>query len=425
MTQEKILTPHDLRKHSPNSKWWKLTGTVVVLAVLAGVWYFGFTSNDGKANYRTAELQRGDLEVTVTANGTLNPVRTVSIGSELSGIVRKVNVDVNSQVKAGDVLIELDTANLTSKLNQAKANLASAEAALAEARAVEVEARAKMRRYEELNKASGGKLPSRSELDVQRASVLKAQASILSAKATIESARASVQTSETDLEKAFIKSPVDGVVLARTVEPGYAVAASLQAVELLTVATDLRELELKVDVDEADVGQVKDGQKASFTVASYPNRKFDAELTKVAFGSTESTDNVITYTAYLDVKNPELQLRPGMTATATIQTALRSDALLVPNTALRFKPRTESEKSVSAVSGMMGPPHRNSGVKKSKDVTLNQTTRTQTVYVLDETGKAVLRNVTTGLTDGRLTEVLSDDFSAGDKVIVDQLKTAK
>lgn len=426
MTEKKVLTKEDLHKGNKPSLIKRSIAALVALAVVGGgVWYFGFASQNNVPTYRTVAITKGDLEVTVTANGTLNPVRTVSIGSELSGIVRKVNVDVNSQVKAGDVLIELDDANLKAKLNQAKATLASAKAALAEAQATEVEAKAKMARYEELNKASNGKLPSRTELDVQRATVLKAQAGVLSAKASIENAQASVETTQTDLEKASIKSPVDGIVLARSVEPGYAVAASLQAVELLTVATDLRELELQVDVDEADVGQVKDGQKASFTVASYPNKRFTAELTKVAFGSTKSTtDNVITYTAYLKVKNPELELRPGMTATATIQTAHRADALLVPNTALRFKPQSAAAGR-NSITAMMGPPHRSNGNKSAKDVTLNQTERAQTVYVVGPDGKAQPKEVTTGLTNGRMTEVLSSDFAEGTKVITDQLKSAQ
>ena len=279
---DKKLTVEELRRGTKSSPLTRIAlAAVLAAAVGAGVWYFGFGGSEKAPVYRTADITRGSLTVTVVANGTVNPVRTVSIGSELSGIVRKVNVDVNSIVKAGDVLIELDDSNLTANVNQAKAALASAKAALAEAQATLVEAQAKMRRYEELNKTSGGRLPSRTELDVQSATVLKSKAGVQSAKAAIDDAEATLETRLTDLSKSKIKSPVDGVVLARTVEPGYAVAASLQAVELLTVATDLRELELEVDVDEADVGQVKDGQSATFTVASYPNKRFDATLTKV------------------------------------------------------------------------------------------------------------------------------------------------
>ena len=420
---EKKLTINELRAGTKSSRALRIGGAAVLIAaVAAGVWYFGFADTAKVPVYRTVEITRGPLEVTVVANGTVNPVRTDSIGSELSGIVRKVNVDVNSIVKAGDVLIELDDSNLKANVNQAKASLASAKASLAEAQATLVEAEAKMRRYEELNKSSGGRLPSRTELDVQRATVLKAKAGVQSARAAIDDAQATLDTRLTDLSKSQIKSPVDGVVLTRSVEPGYAVAASLQAVELLTVATDLRELELEVDVDEADVGQVKEGQDATFTVASYPNKRFPAKLTKVAYGSTTSTDNVITYTAYLDVKNPQLELRPGMTATATINTAKSENALLVPSTALRFKPVVNNSSQKSSV-GIMMPPHRTRGTKTAKEVSLAQYQRTQTVYVVDEKGGAKPVEIVTGLTNGRMTEVISGPQQAGDKVITDQLKS--
>lgn len=420
---EKKLTINELRAGTKSSRALRIGGAAVLIAaVAAGVWYFGFADTAKVPVYRTVEITRGPLEVTVVANGTVNPVRTVSIGSELSGIVRTVNVDVNSIVKAGDVLIELDDSNLKANVNQAKASLASAKASLAEAQATLVEAEAKMRRYEELNKSSGGRLPSRTELDVQRATVLKAKAGVQSARAAIDDAQATLDTRLTDLSKSQIKSPVDGVVLTRSVEPGYAVAASLQAVELLTVATDLRELELEVDVDEADVGQVKEGQDATFTVASYPNKRFPAKLTKVAYGSTTSTDNVITYTAYLDVKNPQLELRPGMTATATINTAKSENALLVPSTALRFKPVVNNSSQKSSV-GIMMPPHRTRGTKTAKEVSLAQYQRTQTVYVVDEKGGAKPVEIVTGLTNGRMTEVISGPLQAGDKVITDQLKS--
>ena len=419
---EKKLTINELRAGTKSSRAFRIGVVAVIAAVAAaGVWYFGFADKVKAPTYRTVEITRGPLEVTVVANGTVNPVRTVSIGSELSGIVRKVNVDVNSVVKAGDVLIELDDSNLKANVNQAKASLASAKASLAEAQATLVEAEAKMRRYEELNKSSGGRLPSRTELDVQRATVLKSKAGVQSALAAIDDAQATLDTRLTDLSKSQIKSPVDGVVLTRSVEPGYAVAASLQAVELLTVATDLRELELEVDVDEADVGQVKEGQDATFTVASYPNKRFPAKLTKVAYGSTTSTDNVITYTAYLDVKNPQLELRPGMTATATINTAKSENALLVPSTALRFKPVVNADSQKSGV-GIMMPPHRPRGTKTAKEVSLAQYQRNQTVYVVDEKGNAKPVEIVTGLTNGRMTEVISGPLQAGDKVITDQLK---
>lgn len=389
-------------------------GTAAVAVALGAWWWTGESS--AAPRYVTQAPVRGDLTVTVTATGTLEPVRSVSIGSELSGIVSKVNVDVNSTVKAGDVLIELDTAKLKSAVNQAKASLASAKAGLGEANAAVVEARLKMKRLDELNKASGGKLPSRTEMDEQRATVLKAEAAVATAKAKIEDAQAQLETQETNLSKASIISPVDGVVLARSVEPGYAVAASLQAVELLTVATDLRELELQVDIDEADVGEVKPGLTSSFTVAAYPNRTFDASLSKVAYGATTTTSsNVVTYTGYLDVPNKDMFLRPGMTATATIETAQREKVLLVPNTAFRFTPKVT--KASSSMSFMMPPPRENN--KQAKTVAHAQTEREQTIYVL-RNGQAQQLTVRTGLTDGRRTEILSDNLTESDQVITEQ-----
>ena len=237
-------------------------------------------------------------------------MRTVTLGSELSGIVRRVNVDVNDTIKTGQTLIELDTRNLEAKVLSARASVASAKARLAESEATLNEAKIRYRRLSDLNKLSGGKMPSRADLDEQSATVKTAEASVASAKAAIDDAQASLKTAETDLSKAEIKSPIDGVVLARSVEPGYAVAASLQAVELLSLATDLRELELRVDVDEADIGVVQPGQPAYFTVSAYPDRRFPATLKKVAYGSTE-TENVVTYTAYLDVANTNLLLASG------------------------------------------------------------------------------------------------------------------
>ena len=246
---------------------------VVVLAIAGGgAWYWQQNRAAGsKVQYVTQPVTKGEIRVTVTADGTLNPTRTVTLGSELSGIVRKVNVDVNDEIHANDVLIELDTRNLESKVASARAALASANAKLAESQATLREAEVKDKRLKELNKLSGGKMPSRTELDQQEAAVATAKAAVEVSRASIIDAEASLSQAETDLSKAMIRSPIEGVVLARSVEPGYAVAASLQAVELLTLATDLTKLELQVKVDEADIGSVKSGQRAYFTVSAYPD----------------------------------------------------------------------------------------------------------------------------------------------------------
>lgn len=399
---------------------WKRAACAAGVAVVCLALWWTFSGAPEKVSYMTKPVQAGDLIVTVSADGTLKPVRTVSVGSELSGIVSRVNVDVNSVVKVGDVLIELDCAKLESAVNQARATLTSAEAKLLEAQAVYAEAKAKLARYEELNRASAGKMPSRAQLDEQRATVKKARAGIAVAQASIDDAKATLQTNETNLSKAFIRSPVDGVVLTRSVEPGYAVAASLQAVELLTVATDLHELELQVDVDEADVGEVRPGLKTTFTVSAYPDRPFPATLTKVAYGASSGTDKVVTYTTYLAVKNPELKLRSGMTATAIIETARKNDVLLVPNTALRFRPEVKTQSDSATRLMMPGPRH--AGQKTVKETTRAVSGQSRTVYVLNQKGNAVKREVKTGMTDGTMTEILSGDLKAGDKVIISQLK---
>ena len=399
---------------------WKRAACAAGVAVVCLALWWTFSGAPEKVSYMTKPVQTGDLIVTVSADGTLKPVRTVSVGSELSGIVSRVNVDVNSVVKVGDVLIELDCAKLESAVNQARATLTSAEAKLLEAQAVYAEAKAKLARYEELNRTSAGKMPSRAQLDEQRATVKKARAGIAVAQASIDDAKATLQTNETNLSKAFIRSPVDGVVLTRSVEPGYAVAASLQAVELLTVATDLHELELQVDVDEADVGEVRPGLKTTFTVSAYPDRPFPATLTKVAYGASSGTDKVVTYTTYLAVKNPELKLRSGMTATAIIETARKNDVLLVPNTALRFRPEVKTQSDSATRLMMPGPRH--AGQKTVKETTRAVSGQSRTVYVLNQEGNAVKRDVKTGMTDGTMTEILSGDLKAGDKVIISQLK---
>ena len=414
-----LLGNADSKAWSAKKKWALAAAAVVVISAFS--WWMG--SKDAGPRYLTQSIERGSLVVDVTANGTLEAEREVTIGSELSGIVENVLVDVNDQIRKGQVLIELDTAKLEASVLKAKADLASAQAAQKEAEATLKEANAKYKRLLNVRKLSGGKTPAQTELDEQAAVVARAEASVDTALAQIQNAQAELETAQTDLTKAYISSPIDGVVLARSVEPGYAVAASLQAVELLTLASDLRTLELEIDVDEADVSMVKPGQKATFTVSAYPNQNFPATLTKVAYGPTTSTDttnNVVTYTAYLTVDNHDLLLRPGMTATARITTESRDNVLLVPNTALRFSPSVSG--SASAVSSfMMGPPRDNN--KTSSETGGAATQRQSSVWVLRNNSAQELI-IVTGATDGTKTEVISGDLKEGDLVITSQLRTA-
>ncbi|HQY78091.1 MAG TPA: efflux RND transporter periplasmic adaptor subunit, partial [Rhodoferax sp.] len=330
----------------------------------------------------------------------------------------RVLVDVNDQVKKGQILVELDTSKLQDQVARSRAALNSAVAQVAQAVATVKEAQGNLARLEEVARLSGGKVPSKAELDSGRATLERAQADEASARANVVSAQATISTDETNLTRGSIRSPIDGVVLTRSVDPGNAVAASLQAVTLFTVAEDLSQLRLQVNVDEADVGSVQVGQKASFTVSAYPSRKYPATITRVAYGST-TTDNVVTYVTYLEVDNKDLSLRPGMTAASTITSTERTDALLVPNTALRFTPASTTATAAKSGGGIVSslmPRMPGGGARKSAT---NGASASRQIWVLRD-GAPVAITVTTGISDGRMTEITAGDLQPGMLVITDQ-----
>ncbi|MET0682110.1 MAG: efflux RND transporter periplasmic adaptor subunit [Casimicrobiaceae bacterium] len=404
-----------------------LWASVALLALAgAGVWYWQVQQKASAApSYTTEPVRRGNLTLTVTANGTLQPTRSIAIGSELSGTVLKVNVDVNDRIKKGQVLVELDTAKLRDQILRSRATLAAANAKVAQTVATVKEAQATLGRFEEVARLSGGKVPSKTELDTARATVERARADEAAARAGVTDTQAALSTDEINLSKASIRAPSDGVILTRNVDPGNAVAASLQAVTLFTVAEDLKQLRLQVNVDEADVGSVTVGQKGSFTVSAYPGRKYPAVVTRVAYGST-ITDNVVTYVTYLDVDNSDLSLRPGMTATATITATSRNDVLLVPNTALRFEPASAGASAPAAKGGgivaSLTPRMPRRGPRSSAADGASTATARQ-VWVLRD-GVAVAVAVTPGISDGRMTEIAAGDLKEGMQVITDQKSPA-
>lgn len=393
--------------------WWILA--LVLLALAAGLYYWsGRQAQQAQPAYVTEPVGRGDLTLTVSANGTVQPTRSVNIGSELSGTVRRVSVDVNDKVEKGQLLVELDTAKLSDQVSRSRAALASAQAQLALATATLRESQASLARLEEVARLSGGKVPSAAELDAGRAALARAQASEDSARAGIQQARATLSTDETNLSKASIRSPIEGIVLSRVVEPGNAVAASLQAVTLMTIAEDLRRMRVEVSVDEADVGAVQVGQKARFSVGAYPARQYPAEVTRVAFGPTK-TDNVVTYTTYLEVDNHDLSLRPGMTASANIVATERQGVLLVPNTALRFTPVNGQAQGGGVLAMMMPRPPASA----RKTARADSKAGAKKVWVLRQ-GQPVAVAVEAGISDGRMTEVVGGELKEGDQVITDQ-----
>lgn len=400
---------------------WLLWAVLTVVILLGLWWALSGGSADGGPAFRTAELNRGDLTVTVSATGTLQPTNQVDVGSELSGIVTQVLVEDNDTVKEGQVIAQLDTAKLKDAITSARAGLASARAGVLQSEATLSEARSNLARLEEVSRLSGGKVPSQAELDTGRATLARARADQAAAKAAVTEQQATLSSAETNLEKASIKSPINGVVLLRDVEPGQTVAASLQAPVLFTLAEDLAQMELQVNVDEADVGQVADGQDAAFTVDAYPNRRYPARITRVSYGST-TTDNVVSYVTTLEVGNDDLSLRPGMTATAEIVTVTKQSVLLVPNAALRFTPpASDASGGRSLVSRLMPRPPRSEATKTVKPA--NGSTERQ-VWVLRD-GRPVAVSVTIGVSDGRMTEVVEGDLSVGDAVITDTVSAGR
>ncbi|MDR1708401.1 MAG: efflux RND transporter periplasmic adaptor subunit, partial [Candidatus Accumulibacter sp.] len=339
MTTANEPTPDFLNSDASSRRGRRWALAALVVALLAGGAYFWLEgdANGAAGQFLTEEATTGKLTVSISASGTLAPTRSVDVGSELSGTLEAVLAEENDRVSKGQIIARLDTAKLNDAVAKSKAALAAAEAAVAQNDATLREAKANLDRLRRVAELSGGKVPSKSELEAGEAAYRRAVANLTSARASVSQAKATLQTDETNIQKAVIRSPINGVVLARKVEPGQTVAAQMTTPVLYTIAEDLTQMELQVKVDEADVSSVKLGQPATFTVSAWPGRNFPATIQRVGLGST-TTDNVVTYKTVLSVQNDDLALRPGMTATARIVTAQRENALLAPNAALRFTP---------------------------------------------------------------------------------------
>jgi len=394
-----------------------LWGGLALAAVLAVSLWFGLRSN-GQAQYETQEVKRGNLVVTVSATGTLQPTNQVEVGSEISGTIKSVKVDYNDLVKRGQVLAEIDTAKLDAQARQSAASLEAARARVLQAQATVSEAKAKFARLEEVQKASGGKVPSKTELDTARANLDRAVADEANARAAVTQAKATLEAQRTDIAKAAIRSPIDGVVLTRAAEPGQTVAAAFQTPVLFTLAEDLTQMELHVDVDEADVGKVRQAQAATFTVDAYPDHSFPANITQVRYGS-KTVSGVVTYETLLKVDNSSMLLRPGMTGTANIVVQKADDVLLVPNAALRFTP-PQAEPEPTEDRGLVGGllPHPPRPATRPAD---NAADKQPRVWVLRD-GQIEKVPLNTGMTDGVLTEVKEGPLEPGMAVVVDVIE---
>ena len=396
---------------------WLIVGLLALVGAALAVWRL---NEDGSgARYRTEAVTRGDLSVRVTATGNLQPTNQVDVGVEVSGTVATVEVDDNDPVQVGQVLARLDTSRLEAQVRKSEAALQSARARVVQMQATATETGNQLERLQRMHKSTAGRIPSQQELDTAQAAFTRAQTEVASARAAVAEAEATLKLNQTDLDKAVIRSPIDGIVLTRTVEPGQTLAASFQAPVLFTLAEDLTRMELHVDVDEADVGRVRVGQTASFTVDAYPQRQFEAQVERLGYGAQE-IDGVVTYKAELRVDNREQLLRPGMTATADIVVARVEDAVLVPNAALRFTPPptalAEQARGGSVVGRLLPrPPVQQHRARTPADDTAQQ------VWVLRD-GRPQAVAVTVGATDGVYTQVLSGAVGPGTELLVDTVE---
>lgn len=400
------------------SRWLKRVVWLVVLGSLGAGGYFAFmamTKSEAPPTFDLATVERGDLVSSITATGALQPLRSVDIGAEISGKLDAVLVAENSSVSKGQVLVRINTERLDADLAQAKANLAMAVAGVREARATVTEMRANEKRAKAL-KTKG--VSSTAKYENARANRARATARLASARAQGRMNTARLASVEADLAKAVIRSPIDGVVLSRKVEPGNIVVASMQAPVLLTIAEDLGNMELHLDIDEADVGVVVAGQKATFEVDAFPERKFEATLVSIWYAPL-TVSGVVTYRAVLTVDNSDRLLRPGMTATATVVTDTAENVLKVPNAALRFTP--EGFKAGGGDGPRMFGGKGPTPEQKAKMQKMQALMKGPKVFVLTD-GKPKPLGLKVGRSDTQFTEVRSDTLKAGDAVIVGQHK---
>jgi HlyD family secretion protein len=402
------LAPAGGKKKSTKASWPVFAGLGVLAVVVVG---FLVLSNQGSGTpkFTTAKIEKGDLTVTVSAVGELAPLDKVDVGIEVSGTLDKVLVENNDRVKAGQVLAHINTDTLTAQVQHAQAAQSSAQAAVGQASATLADANRTLAHARELR---GRGFETQDNLDAAISAQERATAALASARAQVQAATADLSTAQTSLSKATVYSPVDGIVLDRKVDPGNTVVAAFQTPVLFTLAQDLTEMELKVAVDEADVGKVQVGQQATFTVDAYPNRTFAAEITRVRYNST-TKEGVVSYETLLKVANKDLALRPGMTAHAVIIVATVKDTLLAPNEALRFKPE---DWGLGPLTGFTKPVD-DKDKAKTKAKTTEGEEGSGELWVL-KNGKPTYVVVQKGATDRRMTVVAGKEIAAGDTLIL-------
>ncbi len=384
------------------------------------VWYLWGGKQESAISYDTQPLVRDSIQLTITATGSLDPTNRVTVGSELSGTTLEVYVDSNDHVTKGQPLAKLDTNRLEQQIESSRASLLAAQSRVKQTEATLSEASAALARQEELKELSQGRLPSRAEMETAQAAVTRARADLQNAQANVAMAQAQMRIQENDLSKAIIKSPIDGIVLTRSLEPGQTVAASFTAPELFVIAEKLEHMKLKVAIAEADIGRLSAGQNATFMVDAWPGRVYSAKVSKVSYGSS-ITDNVVTYETELEVINADLSLRPGMTATVDIRVLEADNVFVVPNAVLRFSPSeadqtvAEPEQRMSFVQTLTPRfPRRMGNNRRSSSTDDGERSN---IWVLAN-GIPVRVEVRAGITDGRRTEISGDGLRDGMQVIL-------
>jgi HlyD family secretion protein len=382
-------------KKSPLKKYIIIAGIISLIA--GGGWFWINNSASSKTEYLTAPAVIKELTTTVSATGNLEPTNTIDVGIEVSGTITDVLVDYNDHVRKGQLMARLDTTRLSSAVTSSKAALLRYRANISAAKATLANAQNEYERVHKMYTSTGGNYPSKKEVDEADNALLSAKAGVDAAIAQSAQASAELETHQDNLRKAIVVSPVDGIVLERKIEPGQTVVASMQTPVLFKMAKSLNTMKVIVSVDEADIGEVKENQKVTFTVDAYPNYEFRGVITQLRLNS-QMVNGVVTYDAVVEVPNDDLKLRPGMTATAQIITGILPHTLSVPNAALRFTPpQTKEEKS-----------DKTDGDKKISG---------KSVWILRE-NKPVQLEVTVGKSDGISTAILSGNLKTGEHVII-------
>ncbi|WP_323591517.1 efflux RND transporter periplasmic adaptor subunit [Aliarcobacter butzleri] len=387
---------------------------IAIVSFIVIVLFFIFNGSDksNKVEYTTKKVTQGDLSVVVSTTGNLNPTNSVEIGIEVSGTLKEIFVDFNDEVKAGQILAKIDTVKLQSQVDSSTAALAIAVANQKESQVTLNNKKTLYDRTLNMYKNSGGKYPSKNELDDTRFSYEAAIESLEAAKAKVLQAQSNLKTDKQNLEKASVKSSIDGIVLNREVEVGQTLAATMSAPKLFTIAKDLTNMDLIVSIDEADVADIKKDLPVTFTVDAYPNKVFNGKVKQVRLNPVD-TNGVVTYETVVSVDNEDLLLKPGMTATAKIITKESKNKLLIPNGALRFKPKMQEQKNGGV--NLVGP-NMNRPANVARDLSKKELSP---IFILENNQpKRVMVKVLDS--DGKLTSIESEELKVDDEVIISQ-----